>query len=349
MVRRLPRLRLYGRLVGLTWAIYAAIVVAWGVFLYRLALQRQDRAAQHHSMVRFSSAMRVLSRGGRPAAVYAEADDASLHAEGSLVPQSSVDTLSDDASGSSTDIVLTDDSTVSKWSVGAGADQRWNDQVLSRSVAHGSTVATSTAAPLTRAGRQAASAAAARRRRVLFVLLGLSVLTGMAAAVGAVPWWCLAIPLTVVVVFLWVARRQVRLAEEHFWVEAARSRPESSNVIRRSAARVDASHGNPREAADDEPTVVLPVSAADLRDERVVAVPLATADGGSLWDPVAITLPTYIEKAAAKRTIRTVDLGATDTWSAGHSVVASKTVGDAEAEAARKAELEAAAPRAVNG
>lgn len=348
MVRRLPRLRLYGRLVGLTWAIYAAIVVVWAIFLYRLALQRQDRAAQHHSMERFSSAMRVLSRGGRPAGVYPEIENAGEHAEGSLVPQCSSETLSENAAEVSTDY-QTNGPTVSSRSDGSDADQGSGEPVSSPSVAHGSTLAPRSATSRMADRRRAASAAAGRRRRVMFVLLGLSALTGMAAVLGMVAWWGLAVPLALMVIFLCVARRQVSLAEERYWAEAARSRPESSNVIRRSAARVDASHGSPRELADDEHTVILPIAAVHLQDERVNAVPLTTADGGSLWDPVAITLPTYIEKAVAKRTIRTVDLSGANTWSAGHSASVSKTVGEAEAEAARAIEREADAPCAANG
>jgi len=299
--------------VRLTGLIYAAIVVVWAVFLYRLALQRQDRAAHHQSMQRFSSAMRVLSRGGRPAAVYVESDDAAMHAEGSLVPQGPSE-----------------------------VHHREREDVPPRSLPHGSTAAAR------RPSRYAETAASARRRRVLFVLLTATILTGAAALVGVIAWWAVAIPLGLVVLFLFVARRQVRLADERFWAEAARVRPESSNVIRRSAVRVEASYGSPRLRADDEETVVLPVAASEVDDQRVAAVPLTTPEGGSLWDPVAIMLPTYVEKAAAKRTIRTVAMGDGETWSAGHSVAESKSANDAEREAARRAALAADAPHAAN-
>lgn len=188
---------------------------------------------------------------------------------------------------------------------------------------------------------------------MLLVLVIATAVTGVAAAFGVVDWWAIAVPLLLIVLFFWVARRQVRLAEERFWAQAARARPESSNVIHRSAVRVDASHGSAREPADDEDTVVLPVTALELQDERVVAVMLTSADSGALWDPVPITLPTYVEKAVAMRTTRTVKLGDADTWSAGHSPAASKAAAEARQQAARDAQAEAKTesetPRAVSG
>ncbi len=58
---------------------------------------------------------------------------------------------------------------------------------------------------------------------------------------------------------------------------------------------------------DTEDTVGIPVALLDA-----VAVP--TTDGGTLWDPLPVTLPTYVTKAQAKRTVRTIDLGEAGTW-----------------------------------
>ena len=44
------------------------------------------------------------------------------------------------------------------------------------------------------------------------------------------------------------------------------------------------------------------------------AVVVPTEDGGSLWDPLPVTLPTYVSKPKAKRTVRTIDLGEPGTW-----------------------------------
>ncbi len=184
-----------------------------------------------------------------------------------------------------------------------------------------------------RPSRAAQQAAAERRRGVLVVLVSLTAVTATVAAFSMVPWWSFGIPLTLVFAFLVVARRQVRKIEEAFWVEAAHHRPQPSNVVRRAAARVNASHGATRDTtdpADGEPTVTLSAreiaaEAPDQGQQRVTAMALVTADGGSLWDPLPITLPTYVDKPAARRTIRTIELGEPGTWSAGHDADDSRT------------------------
>ncbi len=187
-----------------------------------------------------------------------------------------------------------------------------------------------------------------------------------ASSLSFVPWWSVAIPLCLIVAFLVVARRQVRRAEESFWVAASQQRPEPSNVVRRIATRVDASHGARKLAAgagasddpDEEPTVKLSseaitAAAPELTEARVTAVALTTADGGSLWDPLPVTLPTYVDKPAARRTIRTIELGEPGIWSSGHSKDDSRTAATAPAAAEEAAEATsgpvAEARRAVNG
>ena len=59
----------------------------------------------------------------------------------------------------------------------------------------------------------------------------------------------------------------------------------------------------------------------DLLAEDTVGVPrqeieAALADDGSLWDPLPLTLPTYVNKARARRTVRTIEL--TGINSSGH-------------------------------
>jgi len=36
--------------------------------------------------------------------------------------------------------------------------------------------------------------------------------------------------------------------------------------------------------------------------------PMAKASAGALWDPIPITMPTYVSKPLAPRTVRTIDL-----------------------------------------
>ncbi len=93
------------------------------------------------------------------------------------------------------------------------------------------------------------------------------------------------------------------------------------------------------------------VAVAAIEPERRVAVALSTADGGSLWDPLPITLPTYVDKPVAARTSRRIDLSAPGTWSSGHSAEATKTAamtgGGTSGTDAGAADEEPA--RAVNG
>jgi hypothetical protein len=133
--------------------------------------------------------------------------------------------------------------------------------------------------------------ATARRRRVLLVLMaGLSVVVGTCAA-GLTPWWSLAIPGGLLLVFVVVARVSV-------------------GVIRRS---LDARYRQIRHGSN-ESTIFL--SREDLlgadegkgsaSSEKKKTDPAKQA--GALWDPVPITVPTYVSKPLAPRTVRTIDL-----------------------------------------
>jgi len=81
----------------------------------------------------------------------------------------------------------------------------------------------------------------------------------------------------------------------------------------------------------------------------VDAVAVATDDGGSLWDPLPMTLPTYVTKPKARRTVRTIDLNEPDTWTSGRSEADSRLVAETAAQAAEVGaeELEIEQQRAV--
>ena len=82
----------------------------------------------------------------------------------------------------------------------------------------------------------------------------------------------------------------------------------------------------------------------------MVAVAIQTADGGSLWDPLPVTLPTYVDKPVARRTIRTIELSDPGMFSAGHDEEATRqAVGNGRRDrAAAAAEAAAETPRAAN-
>lgn len=284
--------------VGVTGLLYAAIVVVWAIFLVPMALRRHDRAARNRSVERFSSAMRVLSR-----------------------------TDSSSRSTSSGRVVVAPSRAVDRAS---GPLQVQPDTPDTGSSVRGPS------------SRVAAKKAMARRRRVLALLAGATVLVGCFSAFGLLPWWSCAAPLLLVTIFVWVARRQVRLSSDASWSRSADNRLVASNVVRRPAARVDASHGATRydsglpdrDDSDDEPTIDLTSAqikgVPTLPEEHVVAVPMTTADGSSLWDPLPVTLPTYVDKPVARRTIRTIDLGLPDTQTADHVGEARVRATDAE-------------------
>ncbi|SDR88754.1 hypothetical protein SAMN04488543_0683 [Friedmanniella luteola] len=145
--------------------------------------------------------------------------------------------------------------------------------------------------PLTRRAaihelRRLEQVAASRRRRVLLVLLALLSATVAVAALGLVPWGLVLVPGALLVAFLAVARVSVR-------------------ALRRE---LDARFARVRRGSDTESTVRL--SRKDLvAATSAPAKALTTASASSaLWDPVPITVPTYVSKPLAPRTVRTIDL-----------------------------------------
>lgn len=169
--------------------------------------------------------------------------------------------------------------------------------------------------------REAARTAARRRRRTLITLVAATVIVGVLAAIAVVPVWAVAVPVLLDIAWLIACRVQVR----H---ERGISRPRR----RLGAARASAS----KNTGEDEDTVIVtgllgndrplrehvmervPLDSAELTEDVVDAIPVVTTTGGALWDPVPVTLPTYVGKPRAARTIRTIDFGEADTWTSGH-------------------------------
>jgi hypothetical protein len=292
--------------VGLSGFLYVAIVVGWAVYLVPFALKRYDEAARNRSIDRFSSAMRVLGRR----------EDG---LEGDR-PQ---------------------DAEAQPRHVPVPAQQPVIDP---------------------RAEHRAARTAARRRRRVLLLLVLATTGTAVAAWFLLVPRWSVAVPASLLLVWMLVCPLQARRERR-----AASDRPARSARLRRSApvpahagaeqaraeeprtgsARVGIDHSDddmtageaatPQVASDQEPTVVL--DAPERPDD-------ADTGSGSLWDPVPVTLPTYVHKPRAPRTIRTIDLGSVGVQSSGRTsdtqgsggtgdAPDERTTGDAQSASAR--------------
>jgi hypothetical protein len=153
------------------------------------------------------------------------------------------------------------------------------------------------------ARRFATSRATKRRRRVLSALLVALIAVVAVCAVGRLSWPYVAIPAALLVAWLVACRLMVK---------KERARP-SVEVV--DPAAVDRPEGE--ESAPTGPiATVAPAEAA-------------AAEG--LWDPVPVTLPTYVSKPAARRSVRTIDLDSTGVWTSGRTEADSALAREAEA------------------
>ena len=59
------------------------------------------------------------------------------------------------------------------------------------------------------------------------------------------------------------------------------------------------------------------MSAGGATDASFAPPPIAESNESGRWDPIQVPLPTYIGKAMATRTVRTVDLGEPGAWTSG--------------------------------
>ena len=165
-----------------------------------------------------------------------------------------------------------------------------------------------------RARRLAAAKAAKRRLRVVSVILVANATVAILAGLELVAWHWTMVPVGVLVAWLVACRLMVRkeLAER----PARRVRPASAeDAPRRDEERHDST----------EEIAVIPA-------ETSAEAPTAP-DPGS-WDPVPVTLPTYVDKPMATRSVRTIDLDSTGVWTSGRSDSDSALVREAD-EAAR--------------
>ncbi len=158
--------------------------------------------------------------------------------------------------------------------------------------------------------RNLAAARAAQRRRRVLATISLAVVAVVAlAATGAVGWAWAAIPVTLLVTWLVACRLMVR--------QERAARPLRTAPVRRRRTTLADQVIAAEDAAD---TDEIPAVRAGDDDP---AVP-----GG--WDPVPVTLPTYVAKAAADRTVRTIDLDSTGVWSSGRNAADSALAREAD-------------------
>ncbi len=146
--------------------------------------------------------------------------------------------------------------------------------------------------------------AASRRRRVLSALF--AVLCGVISvcSVGWLPWWSVAVPGGLVLLFVVVSRISVRAMRRDLdarYVAICRGSDEKTVLI----SRKDAAEAKDKKAKKGK-----------AKDKKV------DAEGKpGLWDPLPITVPTYVSKPLAPRTVRTIDLSAPDVTSSARQSV----------------------------
>ncbi len=179
--------------------------------------------------------------------------------------------------------------------------------------------------------RATARKAAQRRRRVLGVLvLALVVVWGL-TWFAYLPIWAPGVPGALVVAWLVIARLSVRKQQRRRRTRPVESAPVAEHP-EHVEAHVESSNADQflEQLADEDTT--------GLAREQIEAV---LADDGSLWDPLPMTLPTYVNKARARRTVRTIEL--TGMTSSGHDETDSALARDARESAQESAEAEAEA------
>ena len=145
--------------------------------------------------------------------------------------------------------------------------------------------------------------AASRRRRVLSALFALLCAVISVCSMSWLPWWTVAVPGGLVLLFVVVSRVSVRAMRRDLdarYVAIARGSDEKTVMISRKDALAE---GKDKAKAK---------KAAKAKD--------AESKPG-LWDPLPITVPTYVSKPLAPRTVRTIDLSAPDVTSSGRQSV----------------------------
>lgn len=178
-----------------------------------------------------------------------------------------------------------------------------------------------TPAPVSTLTRESARRAAQRRRRVLGLLLTVLVAVSVTSYLAYTPWFTTAIPGGLVVAFLVVARLTVRA---QLIRRAAPVQQEDTSPVVEVAARVEVS-------AQVEADLGTEDTQGLSREEFAEAVAEPVLDEGGLWDPLPVTLPTYVTKARARRTVRTIEItgGSADVTSSGHDAADSALAAEA--------------------
>ncbi|WP_340536926.1 divisome protein SepX/GlpR [Nocardioides sp. GXZ039] len=273
--------------MDLSALIFVALAVAWAVYLIPKALRHHEESASTRSVEGFSERLRVLARR--------EPVD-------SRTSRLVVETRTKTAATGSTAVAT------------AAAEEA--EATPSRPL------------PSPAARRAAAQRAARRRLRVVVAILLSGVVVGVLAGLGHLAWAYLAIPGGVLVAWLVACRLMVR--RERAVPVAPRARlphapaeekPEAEDAVEvvEVEVEVDVVEDGPDGPSTEEISAVVADEVAPEPEPQPEAEREAPASKG--WDPVPVTLPTYVAKEpAVRRTVRTIDLDSTGVWTSGRTV-----------------------------
>jgi hypothetical protein len=183
----------------------------------------------------------------------------------------------------------------------------------------------------------------------VLTLLLAGLVVAVRAALGHLPWAWLAAPGTLLAAWLVACRlmvkreradlptRRLPLVTEEPAPAADEGDPVTEEIL---AVRADL-------------TVEAEVAAARVSEAPVSPEALATPDPAPApagWDPVPVTLPTYVGKEpAARRSVRTIDLDATGVWTSGPLAADSALAREADAERKTTRTSEAELKRRASG
>ncbi|KHL18031.1 hypothetical protein CLV56_1122 [Mumia flava] len=331
-----------------TGLIFAAVIAVWVAYGVPLALRRHEEATRDGSITTFSHALRVLTHRRDDEAD--DGADAPASASRSLAvervqdqPAPPVTDETAEADSGAPDADESEPEAADEAVAEEGDESDAPDSTEGSDAARAPVASTATTTPRPRPrNRAAARRAARRRRRVLGVLLLATLVVGVLAGTGVLLPWSVAIPSGLVVAWLVLCRVMVRQER------GITARPRAGRPAQKPRSRTPSSKRPPSKKPvakqpkarrpgtaalavdpDDEATVVLsgqigdiepprknvmeeqPLREGDLDQQIVDAVAVTTTTGTTLWDPVPVTLPTYVTKPAA-RTVRTVEFTSSD-------------------------------------
>lgn len=175
--------------------------------------------------------------------------------------------------------------------------------------------------------REAAQRATRRRRRVLGAILLVNAVVVALAAFAVIDRWYVAVPVGLLLAWLVACRLMVRK-------ERSVRVPRAGSPSRRLP--VETEEEDEQDAPEDRLPGGGPEEDASLVDTSSMP---AVAIDPTLWDPVPVTLPTYVTKpAATRRTVRTINLDDSGVWTSGRTEADAAIARDAdEADKAARA------------